>query len=66
MAFLRGSSALLHEQTPSLPPPLLWRWETLGILSQRQGSTSLSLEQQVKDAAGSVFGKEGQLESEKE
>lgn len=34
-------------------------WETLGILSQRQGSTSLSLEQQVKDAAGSVSGKEG-------
>lgn len=53
---LRCYKSRLHGSTPAAG---LWGRETLGILSQRQGSTSLSLEQQVKDTAGIVSGKEG-------
>lgn len=53
------SQQLLYTATETdsiVPTPKagLWGWETLGILSQWEGSTSLSLEQQVKDIAVSL------------
>lgn len=41
------------DSTTSTPEAGLWGWEILGILSQWEGFTSLSLEQRVKDLCSS-------------